>query len=53
MASSLGIEGIPAIGSKECPRADDIGTSLDLAVHPFERIGGRDLRPVLAGKRNM
>jgi hypothetical protein len=39
-----------ATGPKECPRAEDIGPSLDLAVHPFERIRARDLHPVLTGE---
>jgi len=47
MASSFGIEGIPAIGSKECPRADDVGSPFDLAVEALDRIGAVELRPVL------
>jgi hypothetical protein len=53
MASSLGIEGMTATGPKECPRADDIGPSLDLAVHSFEGIRAGDLRPALAWERHV
>lgn len=38
MASSLGIEGMIAIGPKECPRADDIRATLDLAVQTLDRV---------------
>ena len=50
MASSLGIEGIPAIGPKECPRADDLGAALDLAVQPLDGVRRVQLGPVLLGK---
>jgi hypothetical protein len=30
--------------------ADDVGASADLAVDPFERIGGAQLRPVVGGE---
>ena len=34
-------------------RADDLRTTLDLLVHPLERIGRGDLRPVLFGERHV
>jgi hypothetical protein len=37
-----------ATGPKECPNADDISPPLDFAVHPFKRVRGSDLGPVLA-----
>lgn len=33
--------------------ADDVGAALDLAVDALERIGGRDLRPVLPGEAHV
>lgn len=39
-----------AAGPKECPNADDVGTPLHLAVHPFQWIRRSDLGPVLAGE---
>lgn len=40
MASSLGSEGMIAIGLKECPNADDVGA-------PLQRVCAGDLGPVL------
>ena len=48
MEASLGIEGIPAIGSKECPRAHDVGAALHLLVQSFDRVRGMELGRVLA-----
>ena len=33
--------------------ADDIGPALDLLVDPFQRVGGRDLLPVLLRERHV
>ena len=55
MASSFGSEGIPAIGPKECPNADDVGAALDLAVEALDGIGAVQLgvnRPGFAGGSN-
>ncbi len=33
--------------------ADDVGPALDLLVYPFQRVGGRDLRPVVLRERHV
>ena len=39
MAASLGSEGMTAIGPKECPNADDLGSAFDLAIEALDRVG--------------
>ena len=50
MASSFGSEAgkKTAWGTVFPPNADDVGAPLDLAVHPFQRVGRGDPGPMLA-----
>jgi hypothetical protein len=50
MEASFGIEGIPVIGSKECPRPHDICATLHFLVQALDGVRAVQLGPVLAGE---
>jgi hypothetical protein len=50
MASSLGTQGMTAMGSKECPRADDIGAPRDLAIQLLDGVRRMQLGSVVLGE---